>query len=429
MARQVLTAKSLEAMKPDGTRRELPDGGCRGLYHFILPSGTRSWYFRFKNAAGKQCRLPLGLYPDIGLAEARKAADKVRADVRAGGDPAGEKARTRKLATGDVAAVDVLRPADPFRAVWKRFDESHIALKLKAQTAAKWRSIYARHFAPLWDARPVNEITPRDIEAMIHGLRATLHAADTARMVARVFFNWASSGADPILSTNPAEKIGKLARRKGEQAEKDRPLSDSEVRALWNATATGTSVQFGSMVRLLLLTGARRNEVAQAVWSEFDLAAGVWKLPAARSKSGRAHTIYLSPEALDVLNALPRLDGVAYVFPSEKGETPVSGFSKNKARLDKAMGTVEPWRLHDLRRTFSTGLARLGISQTVTARCLNHASEGKQTALDRVYNRHDYGAEQADAWQRWASHVSAVVRGDDSNVVPLVPLQVEHVPA
>ena len=156
---------------------------------------------------------------------------------------------------------------------------------------------------------------------------------------------------------------------------------NSEVRALW--IATEDSPQFGNMVRLLLLTGTRRNEVAQAVWDEFDLQAGTWKIPGARTKNGRAHTVFLSPEALAVVSNVPKIDGAEYLFPSVRGDTPVSGFSKHKIALDKAAG-VNGWKLHDLRRTFSTGLARLEVSQTVTARCLNHMSEGKQTALDRI---------------------------------------------
>jgi integrase len=131
-------------------------------------------------------------------------------------------------------------------------------------------------------------------------------------------------------------------------------------------------------------------------------------------------------------------DECEFVFSTD-GVRPLSGYSKFKTLFDEAMAevaaeecgepvTIPNWRLHDLRRTFASGCARLGVSLQVVERCLNHSS-GSLGGLVAVYNRHSYAAEQADAWQKWAAHVAAVVADDRSNVVPLVPLQVEHVPA
>lgn len=444
--RKPLTAKALEAIKPDGSRQEIPDPGCRGLYHFVLPSGLRSWYYRYRNATGKQQRLPLGSYPDVGLAEARRKADAFRKIVIDGGDPASDKKRTREIeaakkeqtertaARGDAKK---LTRENTFAAVWAEFDRSHMVAEFRPGTIAKWRSIYARHFAPRWRSRPLHEVDSLDIAAMLRTLRNTPHAATTARVVIRAFFLWCVE--EEILDASPAEdtrpKRKRKRRAKEREAEDDstgRALSDAEIRALWFATEGNP--QFGNVVRLLLLTGTRRNEVARATWDEFNEAAAIWKIPGARTKNGLTHTVFLSSQALAVIGDIPKLDGSPFLFPTHKGTTPVSGFSKHKVALDRAMAeaagrAIEPWRLHDLRKTFATGLARLTITQTVCARCLNHTSEGKQTPLDRIYNKHDYEAETLTAWQAWGQHVARLVAIDSPNIVPFRGEAVPTVPA
>lgn len=442
-----MTAVSLDAIRPDGKRRDFADDACRGLTLAVLPSGSKAWFFRYRNAAGKQRTLPLGRYDAertadrVSLAAARKAADAARVAVRAGGDPAADKARAREFAAVESDRLErgeVVKPSDIFATVWARFDADHITPALKASTAAKWRATYRNVFAPRWDARPLNSITSDDLAGMVHALRGTPHAADTARMVARVFFKWASSGANKILAANPAAVIEKAKRGKeAKAANNDRALSDQEIRWVWKACDRINPV-FGGIVKTLILTGQRRDEVAAMPKSELDMAAGRWTLAGARSKNGKAHTVNLSDEALAVLAAVPMMDGSPFQFSTD-GARPLSGYSKFKALLDAKVAevaaeecggpvTVQPWRIHDLRRSFASGCARLSVSLQVVERCLNHSS-GSLGGLVAVYNRHGYEVEQAAAWQRWSSHVAAVVSGAPSNVVPLVPSQGETVPA
>lgn len=383
----------------------------------------------------QQCRLPLGLYPDISLAGARQKADAARAVVLAGGDPAGDKARARERAAA--GSVEVVTAADTFKIVWQRFDEDHIATTLRPGTATSWRSIYKRHLAPRFDATPVNEITPADIAGMLHALRATPSAADTARVVVRVFFKWCCTGSNRILFVNPAADVEKVKRKKEDGDEDDRTLTDEEIRWFWTATQDAGNV-FNGFTRLLLLTGARRNEVARMVEPELDVKASLWKLPAARAKNGRAHAMHLSAQALAVLETVPRIDDSEFVFTT-RGTSPISGYSKFKTALDKAMAKaaetergepvkIQPWRLHSLRKTFATNLAKLGITETVCERCLNHSS-GKQTGLAKIYNRHEYLKEQAAAFDAWGRYVDFIVTGADSDVVPFQVEAVSLIPA
>jgi integrase len=184
--------------------------------------------------------------------------------------------------------------------------------------------------------------------------------------------------------------------------------------------------------RVLLLTGQRREEVAGMRWREIDLDAGQWTIARERCKNGKAHTVDLSPEAVQMLDPLgeaaaPRLVKSAeeedLVF-STTGRTPVSGFSKSKARIDARMQGIlgdkfQPWRTHDLRRTAASGMAALGFQPHVIERVLNHVS-GAQGGLVGVYQRHEYREERRRAVMAWGAHVMGIVSADKSpsNVVP-----------
>jgi integrase len=169
-------------------------------------------------------------------------------------------------------------------------------------------------------------------------------------------------------------------------------------------------------VRLLMLTGQRRHEVASMVWSELDLERALWTIPAARTKNGREHEVPLSRQALA---RLPERTGRAHVFGhGRKGG--FSGFSRAKARLDAAAGLETPWRLHDLRRSATTHMAEIGIEPHVIEAVINHSS-GHKGGVAGVYNWAAYRPQKMAAMQRYADWLEAVVEGwaPDSNVVRL----------
>ena len=197
---------------------------------------------------------------------------------------------------------------------------------------------------------------------------------------------------------------------------------------------------FGPFSKLLLLTGARRDEVASARWSEFDLAAKAWTIPKERAKNGVAHEVPLSEAALRILGALPRIEAgrrsAGLVFTTN-GVTPVSGFSKAKTAIDAAIlaarrergvqlgrdpATVqapEEWTFHDLRRTVASGMAGLGFPPHVVEAALNHRS-GTIKGVAAVYNRYSYADEKRAALDAWSRRLRVIVSGADaSNVIEL----------
>jgi integrase len=171
---------------------------------------------------------------------------------------------------------------------------------------------------------------------------------------------------------------------------------------------------FGPMVRLLILTGLRRNEVAHARWSEFDLENAIWTIPAERMKSDAAHAVPLTSEMLAILQTLPRRGDHLFVS-GRRSDRPISGFSAMKARLDELMGEIDPWTLHDIRRTMRTHLSSLPIPELVRELVIAHTKPG----LHKVYDQHAYLDEKRDALEQWAKRLRGIIDPPTGNVVAL----------
>lgn len=185
------------------------------------------------------------------------------------------------------------------------------------------------------------------------------------------------------------------------------------MRAVWHEAGAG---DYANIVRLLLLTAQRREEVAGMLWSELDLEAGLWRIGAARTKNGRPHEVPLSSQAVAILQGVNLRPGRDRVFGA--GEGAFSGWSQGKTKLDGRLlkrlkhsdpaATLPAWRLHDLRRTAATGMADLGVLPHVIEAVLNHIS-GHKSGVAGVYNRSSYGPEKRVALDTWAAHVMALV--------------------
>jgi integrase len=190
-----------------------------------------------------------------------------------------------------------------------------------------------------------------------------------------------------------------MARSKSEDRERDRVLSDDELRAIWKAAETLTS-PWGQYLRFLLLTACRRSEASAMTWSE--LSNGNWTIPAARYKTNTEVTLPLSKAAVKVLSEIPRIQGCEYVFTTN-GRQPISAFSTLKLWLDLACG-VKDWRIHDLRRTARSLLSRAGVNPDVAERCSGHRMSG----IRGVYDRHRYLDEMRAAFEALAGQIDAV---------------------
>jgi integrase len=246
-----------------------------------------------------------------------------------------------------------------------------------------------------WGNQPLTSITRKQLRDMLDQLvdNDTPMLANRVHSVTRKLFGWAVE--HEIIAVSPLVGLNAPA----EEKSRDRILTDQELRAVWQAA--GQLGVYGSLVRLLILTGQRRGEIAGLMWSDLDKR--LISLPRHRVKNDRAHEVPVSPQAVVLIEALPR-DSERYALSLRGGL--MNGFGKLKARLDKACGVAD-WTLHDLRRTAASGMARLGVGLPVIEKVLNHTS-GSFAGVVGIYQRHDFAAEKRAALDAWGKHVAAI---------------------
>ena len=371
-----LTAKGVEAVRAAGDRRELPDDYMRGLYLVVQPTGSKSWAVRYRHG-GRSHKHTVGPYPAFDLKQARDAAAKVLRAVAEGRHPEQHQSGSVE----DAVAQFLERHGKNYRP--KPRSEAERLLRL--------------HVVSNWGRRKLEEITRADVRTMVARIEAPV-AANRVHSIVRKLFNWAVE--NDLIVNSP------VAGLKAPHAEtsRDRVLTDDELRRVWQA-AERLGPLNGAVVRLLLLTGQRRNEVAHMQWGELDLEKRIWTLPRERVKNDRRHEVPLSSQAVTIIQALPRISD-RFVF-STNAKSPVNDFGKNKGRLDE-LSAVSDWVLHDLRRTVASGMARLGISLSVIEKVLNHVS-GSFAGIVGVYQRHEFAVEKRAALEKWAEHVERLV--------------------
>jgi integrase len=389
-----LTAKTVETIKPAPTRQEIPDALLPGLYLIVQPSGARSWAVRYRHN-GTPRKHTLGSYPAIDLKTARELGTKVLRTAAEGRDPAGERQVQQANSVGEVVA---------------QFLAKHGQRNYRPKTFKEAERLLRLYVVSRWGSRPIAGVTRTEVRDMLDKLTDdTPVLANRVHSITRKLFGWAVE--KEIIPTSPLTGLKAPA----EEKSRERILTDQELRAVWRAAKE--LGPYGTMVRLLALTGQRRGEIAGLTWDEVDLDKKLITLPAARVKNGRTHEVPLSRQAVALIEGLPH-HSEQYVF--SLGGGPINGFGKDKERIDKACG-VENWTLHDLRRTAASGMARLGVSLPVIEKCLNHTS-GSFAGVAGIYQRHDFAGEKRRALETWGSHVAAVV-GDKAAKTKVVHLR------
>jgi integrase len=380
----MLTDSKVMAFKPPAKgQQEHPDAKVTGLRLRVGAGGTKTWIFRARTG-GRTINKKLGTYPGMNLTDARTAAAKLVAAIARGGST---EAVERTF--GAVAEHWIKKVAKPKNDSW-RLQERRLEM----------------HVLPLWRDRKIVDIRRADVRDLLDGLEGAVLPNRVLTLV-KTIFRFAQNSE--WIDFSPAEGI----RKPQIELERDRVLTMAEVARVWKA-AELLGYPFGPYVRLLTLTAQRRTEVAGMRWADVDLEAASWIIPAADTKGQRLHFVPLSAAAVDILSTLPRL-GV-HVFTTD-GRTHMTNYAKLKARLDAFVaatrGPVAAWRLHDLRRSASTHMVRLGVPELVVARVLNHAAKG---ITARVYALHAYGPEKRHALDTWADEIERATSTLAANV-------------
>jgi integrase len=381
-----LTVKSVESASAGRDRQEIPDGYMRGLYLVVHPTGAKSWAVRYRHD-GRPRKYTIGNYPVYDLRAAREAAGKALREVAEGRDPASAKKLT----------------ADSVDAVVAQFIERHLRRNYRPGPMREAERFLRLHVLENWRDRKVSEIKRADVRDMLERIvvAGTPITANRVHGIVRRLFNWCVE--QELIESSPCVGLKPPA---GRETPRDRVLSDEELRQVWQA-AEKLGLPFGPWVQLLILTGQRRNEVAHMEWGEIDFEKRLWSLPRERVKNNRRHEVPLSPQAIAILERLPRISD-RFVF-SVNGEAPIKGFGRASDYLDELLPNVADWVFHDLRRTVASGMARLGISLAIIEKVLNHVS-GSFAGIVGVYQRHEFAEEKRAALEKWADHVERLVR-------------------
>lgn len=377
----------VENAKPSITDVVVHDAELRGFQLRVTPKGKRVFYvyYRTKGAALQQRRYKIGDYPKISAHRAREIAHEILGKVASGGDPSADRKKERnKLNCGR------------FNEIAEQFLAKHA---LKNRSGKETERIFRHNILPTFGKRSIHEITRSDVAHFIRKIADTAPTmANRVLAAIRKFFNWCY--ANSIIESSPAEGVAAPSR----EISRDRLLEDSELKAVVLACRE-MGYPYGALVELLAITGQRREEVAAMEWNEIDFQKSAWTIPAARSKNGKAHIVHLSALAMRILKDAPVAG--QFVF-STTGNTPFQGFSKAKTRLDEKSG-VNDWRLHDLRRTFASGMARLGIAPHIADKILNHQAHTLSSTA-AVYQKHAFLDERREAIECWSNHIDSLMK-------------------
>jgi integrase len=412
-----LTKAAIGKLKlPDGKSDAIFfDEDLKGFGLRIRAGGKRTWIAQYR-VGNKQRRLRLGTVGTLDADEARKAARERLAAVELGHDPQADKAKARAR-----AAITLGMLVDRFLAFKKPV--------LRANSYRAARLYLKGHWRPL-HGLPIHEISRRDVAARLVELVGANGpvAASRARAALSSLFSWAVR--EGLCETNVVAATNEPAQPKS----RDRVLDDGELAEIWAALRED---DYGRAVKIVMLTGARRDEVGAMKWSELKLDQGLWVVPAERTKNHRPHVIPLPPIALGIIEVVQRRDGCDCVFGETTNRNGFNGWSGAKRKLDsrilkarqvtakqadKPVDMVAPmaeWRLHDLRRTCATVMAdRLGIQPHIIEAVLNHAS-GHKSGVAGIYNKAGYSTEKRQALWLWADHIRSVVERGERKVVPM----------
>jgi integrase len=456
--RKALTAAAALKLTPGKTRREIPDG--RGLYLVIHETGSKSWALRYRSPGGRSVKLTLGavdlsskevtgepvLGTPLSLASARELASKYKRELKTGKDPAADK-RQARTNTSDYTYPDAVSDyVDHITRTRRHWTETAALLGLKPDANGQLKATKGG-LCERWRDRPITSLTEDNIFGVIDdarrggvpGLERRVKGPSESRVRAvhsgmSAFFSWLKSRRK--IKTNPVAGLKKPK----PPAARERVLTDDEVKRFWLATEKLTP-QFGKALRLMLLTGARRDEVAGLRRSELSDDLTMWIIPPSRTKNKKEHQLPLAPLAREIISKVESIsDDLLFTIT---GSTAISGWSKMKPKLDKLMGepcakcegsgeidkkdcmvcggkgySLTDWRIHDLRRTAITGMARAGADLHVIERAVNHTS-GSFGGIVGVYQKHRFADEMKSALEAWANLVTNIVTDRDDKVVRL----------
>ena len=415
MPRKRVTSPTIQHLKTDKVQEDFWDTITPGFGVRVTKGGRKTFVVMTRVLEGgqwKKRRYTIGQYKEAVASDAegldlKTARDRAKAVIAAAGD--GQDPQEVLHPTPRDEKVE--RSADCFANMCDEFLKRYRTrqrTKPRPRTIVEMRRCISGKRFKDWEYKPITDITKQDVRNVLDSILDEGHDAHANKTltVLKMLFNWAYDH-DKITDV-PTDRI----KPPGAVTPRERTLTMPELVAVWNATHRERGIDIhihGDIVRILMLTGQRRNEVAGMQWSEIDFDRRTWEFSRDRTKNKQPHVVPLSSAVLSILRR--QLEDQkelglesAYVFTTT-GETPFSGWSRSKQRLDQRCGVTD-WRLHDLRRTVVTGMNDdLGIWPHVVEAVVNHVTGAAKRGVAGVYNRAEYLKERRRALERWARHL------------------------
>jgi integrase len=384
-----LTDRTVTNSKPElsagKTDEIIFDDVISGFGLRLREGGSRKWVFQYSRD-GHTKRMTLGDVSKIGATKAKEMVEQLAAKVALGLDPAAEKqeAQAHKETLGEAVAT---------------------YLKVKARELAPRTYIETERYldvtARSLHGRPLANIEQKEIADLLTKIAADSGDATANRFRANLSAMYVWAAQQGKVTQNPVA----FTEKRKEQP-RDRVLAEAELATIWRALPNS---DYGRIVKLLMLTGQRRDEIGGLRWSEIDLGKGEINLPASRTKNGKPHMVPISKTVRAILTAQPRMAERDHVFGRSDGSG-FNGWSASKAALDAGLPKMADWTLHDLRRACATGMGELGVGPHIIELVLNHQS-GHKRGVAGIYNHAVNGKERRAALERWAAHVVKLAGG------------------
>jgi integrase len=398
---------------------KLPDGKTDKIY---FDDDLKGFGLRLRSDGGGLRRIWIAQYRVKGTARTRRSrigdaetlnADQARAKAKTelakvalGHDPQGEKAAQRLNAAHTLRSV-----ADDYLAM-KKLEVERGEYRASSYRVTNLYLTGKAYFGPL-HSTSITEIALPEIATRLNAItrNSGTVTAGRARSALSSLFTWAMQNG--LMGKDPRNPV--IATKKPNDATpRDRVLSDAELAAIWRACKDD---DFGKIVKLLALTGCRRDEIGGLRWPEIDLEKGLLNLPGERVKNGHAHTLPLTPLALAIVGSVHQRIDRDHLFGDRSGRG-FTRWSEEKRRLDDRLGAkVAPFRLHDIRRSVATGMADLDVEPHHIEAVLNHYS-GHRSGDAGTYNRAKYARQMATALAVWADHLRSLIDGGERKVLP-----------
>ena len=393
-----LTSMGIENLPNPEKRVDYYDTEKKGLVLRVSPHGSKTYYFRYY-FQGKHKSYKIGSASDIKLSTARRKVTKLAGDVADGNSPQDDRIKERH-------APDT---AVEFSKLSERFLNHHVS-KLKPKTQADYKWYLEKYILPKFGRTLLEDLRRREISQFLEDL-ADDHPVLSNRIHA-VMSSMLNYGLDnEYIELNPMHRL----KKKGDETSRDRVLNDDEIKAVWTAIENQSQPAISGLYKMLLLCGQRSGETKRMKWEHIK--DGVWIIPAAETKksvkNAKDHPVPLSTFAMEVLEEMRSVTGnTPYVFASERNRSeeaqPVTWLSKSVERIREESG-VGDFRIHDLRRTVASNLARGGASRTIIGKVLNHADLSQDRSVTAIYDQHSYLDEKREALEKWGERLRSLI--------------------